>query len=227
MAVGRRPRVLVGGAGKPLGGELVEDLAAAHRRVLQVRAGVALEGERLVEVEREDAIAPLAGHLVAQRPDRDGAGAPGELFGRGSGPLTLALGDRRLRLADEGHEERVGLDPDPAPPGHLDERLCHVLRTQVEVESLGRLEAPHGGRRKRHHLVGEVDRAVGSLRVAEDADRLLDHLLGVGLAHVDDVVDASSRRRTPRRPDARRDPRWSGRACVPRHRSAPVRQGPA
>ena len=82
-----RPRVALDTPGEPLLGELLEDLVRAHGGVLEVRSGVALEGERLVEVEGEDAVAPLARHLVAQRADGDGAGAGRQLAAQHSQAL--------------------------------------------------------------------------------------------------------------------------------------------
>jgi len=79
--------------------------------------------------------------------------------------------------------------PMAAPPRHLDERLGQVLVGEAEAHATGGLQALHGGRGEGHHLVGEVDGRLGGLGVAEDADGLLHHLLRVGLAHVDDVVD--------------------------------------
>ena len=44
-----------------------------HERVLEVRPGVALEVERLVEVERDDLVAAHLEQEIAQRSDRDRA----------------------------------------------------------------------------------------------------------------------------------------------------------
>ena len=170
--------------------QFVEDLLRSHRGVLQIGTGVTLERESLFEVEGQHPVSGLAGHQVTQGTDRDRPRPVGQVVHRA--PFIRALGDGIAGRRGENVEELIRLDSDSAPSGHVDIGLGHRFLGEAEGGTGSFLDEPHGGGRQSHHLVREVDRVVGGLGVAEDADSFLDHLLRVGLPHVDDVVDLAA-----------------------------------
>ena len=62
------------------------------------------------------------------------------------------------------------------------------IGNQIQVE-MGSSRLARGRMGQRHHLVGVVDGMLGLCGVAKHCERLLDELLQVRLARVDDVAD--------------------------------------
>ena len=114
--------------------QLVEDLLGAYRRVLEIRTGVALEGQRLVEIKGQYPVAGLAGHEIAQGADGDHLRPVGDIEPgrrRPSIRSTTAV----LGRVGEDIEELVGLDADAAAARHLDIGLFHLLVGETERAS--------------------------------------------------------------------------------------------
>ena len=175
----RRDLVFLEPSREPLLLQLTKDVRGADGGVLEVRAGVSLERQRLVEVERDDLVPGETGHIDPEGSDADRFD-PAEVRGLPRCPGE----DLVARLLGEAVEEVVRLHAEPLPARHLDEGAGAVLVRKVDPHRLG------GGGGQGDHLVREVDRAVGRLGKAGAPDGLLYHLLEVRLPHVDDVDDA-------------------------------------
>ena len=106
------------------------------------------------------------------------------------GRFRMARGHFFERLFDQRVDQVVGLHAQALAAGDFDVGPLLVF--------LGELDAQLGAaaRRKRHHLVGEVDRLVGLLVVAQRAQAGHHDVLQIGLPRVDHVVDARRRGRT-------------------------------
>ncbi len=174
------------------------DVARAHQRILQVGTRVALEVERLVEIEGDHPVGGGLHHEEAQRGDRDLARQDVEL---GARQLAVALADLLAALGFEPVHQVVGLDPDALAPGHLEDllrrlsgrghggRLLLAVLAGVRRRLLTIAELARGLRRQRDHLVGEVHRALGLGGMAERLEAGAHDPLQVALAGVDDVDD--------------------------------------
>ena len=167
------------GAGVTFGGQLAEDVPGAHHRVLQVGAGLAGEGERLLHVEGDDPGAREAQQEVAKRAHRHRRRRRVALLRIAARVARVDLG---LRLGDECVDQVVGLHAQSLASRDLDGVL--VLPDLVA-------ERPRRGGREHHLLVGEVVRAQSALLVPERLDAGAHHALRVRLADVDHVVDSA------------------------------------
>ncbi len=103
---------------------LAQDVPCTHHRVLQVRTGLALEGQRRIEVESDDAIARIAQHVIAHRTDGDAAGHLADLRGVQFG---VALLDFAARTIDQGVQKIVRFDAQAFAAGHLQVRASAIL----------------------------------------------------------------------------------------------------
>ncbi len=160
-----------------------EDVADAHHGVLNVRAGLALEAERVFEVEGDHGIARELEHEVAQRADGD---LVGDLLPLGFGiapvpPVWRASTSARVAAMSLSIRSSA-LTPKPLRP------LTSMYGSSVLFGDV--VAKFHGAaRRERDHLVAEVRVVIGLVGVAHAAQRL-DHVgLRIGLARVDHVVD--------------------------------------
>ena len=161
--------------------DLAKDAVDAHHGVLEIGAGFPLEAQCLPEIEGDDRIAGVLQQEIAQRAHRDGLGDGLHLPGRESGVASLHLG---CRLLQKPVDQIVGLDSQALAARDLHVRAAPVFFRQSNSQILA------AGRREAHHLIGEVDGAFG-LQVKSQRPQAGDHdVLQVGLAGVDDVVDA-------------------------------------
>ena len=95
----------------------------------------------------------------------------------------MAAVDFLLGGGDQRIEQVIGLHAEAFAAGYLNVGLGAVFFLDLVAEIQG------AARRQRHHLVGEVRVVRGLLGVAQQANRLDDGVLRIGLARVDDVVD--------------------------------------
>ena len=162
--------------------QLAQNVARAHGGVLHVGAGLALEAQRLLQIESDHRIARELQQEIAQRADGDLGGHLRAAAPRG----VVGVARRHLfqRLGDQAVHQVVGLHAQALAAGDL-----HVGPLAV---FLGKRNAQLGAaaRRQRHHLVGEVHRAVRLLVVAQAAQARHHHVLQIRLPRVDHVVDA-------------------------------------
>ena len=99
---------------------MTQDVVRADRRVLEVRTGLALETERLLDVEHDQLAARVLQHEVADGADRDLGANPPALVGA---ELRIALADFGRRLVGQQVEQIVDLHAEALAAGHFDERL--------------------------------------------------------------------------------------------------------
>ena len=103
---------------------LAKDVGGAHDRVLRVRSGFALEGQRLLEVEGDDRLLGELQHEVAQRAD-------GDLLADAQALLLVEFGMPAvhflLRRGDQRVEQIVGLHAESLAPRNLDVGLARDL----------------------------------------------------------------------------------------------------
>ena len=194
---------------------LREDVVGPHHRVLQVRAGFALEAERLLDVEHNQLAARILQHEIADRGRRQSA-TPTRWHSS-----ALKSGFRLATSADALSVSRSSrssiFTPRPLRP---ETSTNGFLRASLRRPAGLVAELARRGVRQRHHLIGEMDRVLGFPRVAERAQRLAEQRLQVHLPGIDHVVDPLARGRTAGR-RARRSRRSStrGRGRRPARRS--------
>ena len=100
---------------------LAEDVAGADDGVLNVGAGLALEAERIFEVEGDDGVARELEHEVAQSADGD---LLGDLLALGLVAAGLARVDFGARGGDELVDQVVGLDAEALAAADFDVGAC-------------------------------------------------------------------------------------------------------
>ncbi len=100
-------------------------LFARTTAYLQVRAALALEAQRFVDVEGYHFAARVLHHEVADGSHGNLASGPRDVPG---GELRVALGDLTSRRLLQQIDEIVGLHAEPLAAGHLDKRLAGVFR---------------------------------------------------------------------------------------------------
>ena len=198
-----------------------EDVARAHDGVLAVGAGLAVEAERILEIEGDDGRARELQQEIAQRADGDAVGDGRAL---GFGRFGVARVHFGARGGFQAIEQVVGLDALSLAAADLDVGLARVL--------LGERVAHFGGaaRRERHHLVGKVSGARGLVVEAERAQAGDDHVLQVRLARVNHVEYFGAAAEGRARRLRRRWRRWSTergrrRRCESGDRRNPGRAG--
>ena len=86
---------------------LAQNISGSHRRVLDVRAGLALERERFLEVEGDNRIASESKHEVAERPNRDSLRYRAAF---GLGEVLVPAAHFIERIVDQKIEKVVRLD---------------------------------------------------------------------------------------------------------------------
>ena len=99
---------------------------------MDVRAGLALEAQRIFEVEGDDGIARELEHEVAQRADRDLPGDDRAALARRAKSGACRL---RLRGGDELVDQVVGLDAEALAAADFDVGLSQVFRRHVVAKS--------------------------------------------------------------------------------------------
>ena len=144
--------------------ELGEDVLRPDHSILQVRPAFALEGERFVDVERNDFGARVFDHEIAHRRHRNHFRDTPLLAGA---ELGIALGHFGFRARCQRVEQIVGLHALAAASRHFDEAAL-----VVGVAGGAITERPRGRRRQRDHLVREVRGVFGLYGVAERTKRL-------------------------------------------------------
>ena len=106
-----------------------------------------------------------------------------------SGKSALRRSTSFSAFVEHAIDQIVGLDAQALAARHLDERSLRIFRFRRRREA----QLPRCRVRQRHHLVREVRQALGFGRMADRNERLLEQLLQIRLAHVDDVVGRRGR----------------------------------
>ena len=157
-----------------------QDVSGAYDSILEVRTALALERQRLVDVERDDFRARILHHEVANGSDRNHLGNPPVVR---RVELGVSLCDFRFGPRHQRVHEVVGLHTLALTTGDVHEPALVVRRIRGEIA-----ERPGCRIRQPDHLVREVGRPLRLLHVPERPERLFQKLLKIRLPDVDDVV---------------------------------------
>ena len=161
------------------------DAANADDGVLAIGAGLALEAERIFEVESDDGVAREFQKEKSQRANGDGSERfcfcqPSPMSAwRSCTSASVAASSLSIRSS--------ALTPKPLRPLTIDEGLLCVFGREFVTHLGGAAWGEHD------KCVGEVNGIVGGFRVAETAQGFRDDVLHIRLARVDDVVDRNGR----------------------------------
>ncbi len=131
------------------------DSVHAHDGILHVGSGLALEAERILEIEGDDRRAREAQQEIAQRADGDGVRDGRALV---LGRFGVALVNFLSRACLEPVEQIVGFHALALAPAHFDVGLLRVLGGNFVADFL------RAARRERDDVVREVLQIVGLLR---------------------------------------------------------------
>ena len=180
-------------------GRFAENIARAHDGILAIGPRLALEAERVAEVESDDGRARELQQEVAQRADGDGMR---NVSAFGFGGLGVARIHFGARCRFQSIEQVVGLHSQSLAPAHFHVRLARLLFRERVSHLRG------ATRRKRHHVIRKMDRTRGLFLKTQRAQPGHNDVLQIRLPRIDDVVHDRRHARTPARPVRRHRPRW-------------------
>ena len=180
------------GSVSPRSCELPQNVARAHRRVLHVRSGFAFEAERLLKIERDHRIARELQQEVAQRADGDlrrhrapfaPRARPACRDATSSSAFSISLSIRSSAFT-----------PEAFAAGDFDVRplACLLRRARCPARRSSAARAPPSRRRS------GCERSACS-SIPERAQAGHHHVLQIGLARIDHVVDARAVAELPAR----------------------------
>ena len=154
--------------------------------ILAINAGVTSRSQGFIEVKYDNLARRKAAHEISNR--------------RGSQDLRiLLLVDLLRKPLDHRVDQVIALDSETLAAGH---RL-HARLLAVDIHA----QLRRGGIREHHHLIVQVDGVAGLFPEAQLLQAIVDYLLGVALADIDDVNDLV--RIAESGPSACRRARWS------------------
>jgi hypothetical protein len=159
--------------------QLAQNVARAHRRVLHVRPGLALEAQRLLQIESDHRIARELQQEVAQRADGDLRGHA-LLLRRGSG-VARATSSSALAISCPSGRR-------PSRPGPCGRRLPRTAA--CGLPPIAGCPGPRSSAARAPPSRREVDGLIGLRVVAQRAQPGHHHVLQVRLPRVDHVVHA-------------------------------------